>query len=81
LLRAARAQARTPEFKQAYPTRSNIERTIAHLATQDGRRIKLRYFGITTNNAWLHGYTEFPLVTWRHPLRGRPCNGRDETQV
>jgi len=29
LLRAARAQARTPEFKRAYPTRSNIERTIA----------------------------------------------------
>ena len=26
LLRAARAQARTPEFKRAYPTRSMIER-------------------------------------------------------
>lgn len=25
LLRAARAQGRTPEFKQAYPTRSNVE--------------------------------------------------------
>src|SRR5262249_22000157 len=29
LLRAARAQARTQEFKQAYPTRSTIERIIA----------------------------------------------------
>jgi Transposase DDE domain len=29
LLRAARAQARTPKFKQAYPTRSAIERIIA----------------------------------------------------
>jgi hypothetical protein len=27
------------------------------------------------------GLTGFPLVTWRHPLRGRPCDGRDETQV
>ena len=29
LLRAARAQARTPQFNQAYPVRSVIERTIA----------------------------------------------------
>src|ERR1700720_2538042 len=29
LLRAARAQARTPEFKQDYPTRSSVERIIA----------------------------------------------------
>jgi Transposase DDE domain/Transposase domain (DUF772) len=53
LLRAARAQARTPEFKQAYPTRSNIERIIAWTATQHGRRIKLRYLGVTKNHAWL----------------------------
>ena len=46
LLRAARAQVRTPEFKQAYPTRSTIERIIAWTATQHGRRIKLRYLGI-----------------------------------
>src|SRR6266702_3042171 len=37
LLREARAQARTPEFKRAYPTRSSIERTIAWIATQNGR--------------------------------------------
>jgi hypothetical protein len=55
LLRAARAQGRTPEFKQAYPTRSNIERTVAHVATQNGRRIKLRHLGVEANNAWLRG--------------------------
>lgn len=54
LLRAARAQARTPEFRQAYPTRSSIERTIAWTATQNGRRVKLRYLGTTKNDAWLH---------------------------
>src|SRR6266498_3011327 len=36
LLRAARAQAKTPRFKQDYPTRSNIERTVAQVATQNG---------------------------------------------
>ncbi len=54
LLRAARAHARTQEFKQAYPTRLNIERTIAWIATQNGRRIKLRYIGTAKNDAWLH---------------------------
>ena len=54
LLRAARAQAHTPEFTQAYPTRSAIERIIAWTATQHGRRIKLRYLGTSKNNAWLH---------------------------
>jgi len=53
LLRAARAQARTAQFKQDYPTRSTIERTVAHVATQNGRRVKLRYHGTTKNNAWL----------------------------
>jgi hypothetical protein len=54
LLRAARAQARTEEFKQAYPTRSSIERTIAWIATQNGRRVRLRYLGTARNDAWLH---------------------------
>jgi Transposase DDE domain len=45
LLRAARAQARTPEFKQAYPARSAIERIISWTATCNGRRIRLRYLG------------------------------------
>jgi hypothetical protein len=54
LLRAARAQARTPEFKRAYPTRSMIERVISWTATQNGRRVKLRYTGTARNGAWLH---------------------------
>ena len=54
LLRAARAQARTDAFKQAYRTRAMIERIIAWTATQNGRRIRLRYLGASKNNAWLH---------------------------
>ena len=54
LLRAARAQARTGEFKQAYPARSMIERVIAWTATQNGRRVRLRYTGAARNDAWLH---------------------------
>ncbi len=54
LLRAARAQARTPQFKQAYPTRSVIERIISWTVTCNGRRIKLRYIGTAKNDAWLH---------------------------
>jgi hypothetical protein len=54
LLHAARAQAATPAFKQAYPTRSVIERVISWTATQNGRRVKLRYIGTAKNNAWLH---------------------------
>ena len=54
LLRAARAQARTEAFKQAYPTRSAIERIIAWTATQNGRRVRLRYLGTDKNDAWLH---------------------------
>jgi hypothetical protein len=52
LLRAARAQARTPELKQAHPTRSTVERIIAWTATRNGRRITLRYIGVTKNDAW-----------------------------
>ena len=51
LLRAARAQARTDEFKQAYPARSVIERIISWTATCNGRRIKLRYIGTAKNDA------------------------------
>lgn len=54
LLRAARAQARTPEFQASYPTRASVERTVAQVATQNGRRVKLRYRGTVKNNAWLH---------------------------
>ena len=54
LLRAARAQARTSEFKEKYPTRSAIERIIAWTATRNGRRIGLRYLSTAKNDAWLH---------------------------
>jgi hypothetical protein len=54
LLRAARAQARTAEFRQACPARSMIERIIAWTATQNGHRIRLRYIGTARNDAWLH---------------------------
>jgi hypothetical protein len=57
LLRAARAQARTPQFKQAYPTRSTIERIISWIATHHGRRIKLRYLGVAKNHTWLRTRT------------------------
>jgi IS5 family transposase len=53
LLRAARAQARTPDFKQDYPTRSSVERIIAWVATHRGRRVTLRYLGVAKNHAWL----------------------------
>ena len=53
LMRAARAQARTAEFKQAYPTRAVIERVIAWTAVHNGRRVKLRYLGDRKNDAWL----------------------------
>ena len=45
LLRAARAQARTDDFKKAYPTRSAIERIISWTAAQNGCRVRLRYLG------------------------------------
>jgi hypothetical protein len=54
LLRDARSQARTDDFKKAYPTRSAIERIIAWTAVQNGRRVRLRYIGAAKNNAWLH---------------------------
>ncbi len=54
LLRAARAQARTPEFKEKYPTRSMAERIISWTATCNGRRIRLRCTGTAKNDAWLH---------------------------
>jgi hypothetical protein len=67
LLRAARARARTAEFKQAYPTRSAIERIIAWTATCNGHRIRLRYLGAEKNNAWLH--TRCAAINLRTMLR------------
>ena len=67
LLRAARARARTPEFKQACPTRSAIERIISWTATCNGHRIRLRYPGAEKNNAWLH--TRCAAINLRTMLR------------
>ena len=57
LLRAARAQARTPEFKRDYPTRSSVERIIAWVATHRGRRVTLRYLGVAKT---MPGYATGP---------------------
>jgi IS5 family transposase len=52
LLRAARCQAQTPEFRDTYRQhRPMVERGIAWLTR--GCR-KLRYRGVTKNNHWLH---------------------------
>jgi hypothetical protein len=67
LLRAARAQARTGDFKKACPTRSAIERIISWTATCNGRRVRLRYLGAARNNAWLH--TRCAAINLRTLLR------------
>jgi hypothetical protein len=55
LLRAARAAwAAGPGLRQDYMKyRPNVERAVAQVATWRGRRLKLRYRGVTKNNAWL----------------------------
>jgi hypothetical protein len=55
LLRAARADwAAGPGLREDYMThRPHVERAIAQVATCRGRRLKLRYRGVTRNHAWL----------------------------
>jgi Transposase DDE domain/Transposase domain (DUF772) len=55
LLRAARAQwAADPALREDYKQhRPHVERAIAQIATSRGRRVRLRYRGVTKNNAWL----------------------------
>jgi Transposase DDE domain len=55
LLRAARADwTAGPELRQDHMAhRPHVERAIAQIATWPGRRLKLRYRGVTRNNAWL----------------------------
>jgi hypothetical protein len=55
LLRQARRDWReNPELREQYRRhRPNVERVISQLASRGGRRIKLRYLGVTANNAWL----------------------------
>jgi IS5 family transposase len=59
LLRAARAEwAADPALREDYRRyRPNVERTVSQVATQRGRRVKLRYRGTTKNNAWLKNRT------------------------
>ena len=55
LLRAARADwaADTGLRKDYTAWRPNVERAVAQVATWRGRRLKLRYRGVTRNHAWL----------------------------
>jgi Transposase domain (DUF772)/Transposase DDE domain len=55
LLRRARADwAAATGLREDYMQhRPNIERTVAQVATWRGRRVKLRYRGVTRNQAWL----------------------------
>jgi Transposase domain (DUF772)/Transposase DDE domain len=56
LLRTARRD--WPGLRQDYMKhRPNVERTVAQVATFRGRRLKLRYRGVTKNNAWLKDRT------------------------
>ncbi len=56
LLRAARQQARTPEFLETYRQhRPMVERTIAWLVRGGAR--KVRYRGVARNDQWLHHRT------------------------
>jgi hypothetical protein len=55
LLRQARRDwAQDPRLREDYRRhRPNVERVISQLASRGGRRLKLRYRGTATNNAWL----------------------------
>ncbi len=56
LLRAARAE--WPAIRDDYRAwRPNVERAVAQVATQRGRRLKLRYRRVTPNDAWLRTRT------------------------
>ena len=80
LLRAARAAwAAGPELRQDYMAhRPHVERAIAQVATWRGRRLKLRYRGITRNHAWLKRRTA--AVNLRN-LLGRGLTCRDGAWV
>jgi hypothetical protein len=80
LLRAARADwAAAPELRQDYMThRPHVERAIAQVATWRGRRLKLRYRGVTSNHAWLKRRTA--ALNLRN-LPGRGLTRRDGARV
>jgi len=80
LLRAARAAwAADPGLREDYMThRPNVERAIAQVATWRGRRLKLRYRGVTRNHAWLKCRTA--ALNLRN-LLGRGLARRDDAWV
>jgi hypothetical protein len=80
LLRAARAAwAADPGLREDYRKhRPNIERVIAQVATFRGRRLKLRYRGVTRNHAWLKRRTA--ALNLRN-LAGRGLTRRDGAWV
>jgi DDE family transposase/transposase-like protein DUF772 len=80
LLRAARRDWRaSPALRENYRKhRPNVERAIAQAATWRGRRLKLRYRGVTRNNAWLKRRTA--AVNLRN-LIGRGLARRDGAWV
>jgi hypothetical protein len=80
LLRAARADwAADPGLRQDYRAhRPNVERVIAQVATFRGRRLRLRYRGVTRNHAWLKRRTA--ALNLRN-LAGRGLARRDGARV
>jgi hypothetical protein len=80
LLRAARADwAAGTGLREDYMThRPHVERAIAQVATWRGRRLKLRYRGVTKNHAWLKRRTA--ALNLRNLLR-RGLTRRDGTWV
>jgi hypothetical protein len=80
LLRAARAAwAADPGLREDYRThRPNVERVIAQVATFRGRRLKLRYRGVTGNHAWLKRRTA--ALNLRN-LASRGLTRRDGTWI
>jgi IS5 family transposase len=80
LLRAARAAwAASPGLREDYAAhRPHVERAIAQVATWRGRRLKLRYRGAASNNAWLKRRTA--AINLRN-LLSRGLARRDEAWV
>ena len=78
LLRQARRDwADDPDLREGYRRhRPNVERVIAQLASRGGRRLRLRYLGTATNNAWLKRRTAALNL---RSLIGRGLTRRDGT--
>jgi hypothetical protein len=80
LLRQARADwAASTGLREDYMTyRPNVERAVAQVATWRGRRLKLRYRGVTRNHSWLKRRTA--ALNLRN-LIGKGLASRDGTWV